>query len=77
MPATFTAGDYTFDITNSGKFKHNLIIQASDGTSVKSGTLEAGETGSLNATLAAGTYEVYCGVPTHKGKGMDMTITVT
>ena len=78
LPQTsFTAGAYTFNITNSGKFKHNLIFTASDGTTVKSDTLEGGATGSVNVSLAAGSYEVYCGVPTHKGKGMDLTITVT
>jgi uncharacterized cupredoxin-like copper-binding protein len=30
----------------------------------------------LTVPLTAGTYEVYCGIPTHKGKGMDLTITV-
>jgi uncharacterized cupredoxin-like copper-binding protein len=73
----FTAGDYTFNISNSGSFKHNLIFQAADGTKVQSDTLNPGSAGTLSATLAAGSYEVYCGVPTHKGKGMDLTITVT
>ncbi len=78
IPQTaFTAGAYTFNITNSGKFKHNVVVAASDGTTVKSDTLAPGTTGDLNVTLKPGTYEVYCGVPTHKGKGMDLTITVT
>ena len=75
--SSFTAGAYTFNITNSGKFKHNVVVAASDGTSVKSDTLAPGTTGTLDVTLKPGTYEVYCGVPTHKGKGMDLTITVT
>ena len=78
LPQTsFTAGTYTFNITNAGKFKHNVIVQASDGTKVQSDTLDGGATGTLSVPLTAGTYEVYCGVPTHKGKGMDLTITVT
>lgn len=74
--AAFTAGTYTFDITNSGQFKHNLIIEG-NGTKDMSDTYTAGQTGSLTVTLAPGTYEVYCGIPTHKDKGMTTTITVT
>ena len=78
LPQTsFTAGTYTFDISNAGQFKHNIIVQASDGTKVQSDTLAGGATGTLSVPLTAGTYEVYCGVPTHKDKGMDLTITVT
>ncbi|HEY0518539.1 MAG TPA: plastocyanin/azurin family copper-binding protein [Ilumatobacteraceae bacterium] len=73
---TFTAGTYTFNITNAGNFKHNLIIEG-NGNKVQSDTLNGGATGTLSVPLTAGTYEVYCGVPTHKGKGMDLTITVT
>jgi uncharacterized cupredoxin-like copper-binding protein len=73
----FTAGNYTFNITNSGSFKHNLIVLGADGTSVKSDTFDPGATGTLNVALKAGSYEVYCGIPTHKAKGMDLTITVT
>ena len=78
LPQTsFTAGTYTFNITNAGQFKHNIIVQGSDGSKVQSDTLAGGATGTLSVPLTAGTYEVYCGVPTHKGKGMDLTITVT
>lgn len=77
LPQTsFTAGTYTFNITNAGQFKHNIIVEG-NGTKVQSDTLEGGATGTLSVPLTAGTYEVYCGIPTHKGKGMDLTITVT
>jgi uncharacterized cupredoxin-like copper-binding protein len=75
IPASLTAGTYTFNISNTGQFKHNLIIEG-NGTKVQSDTLDGGATGTLSAPLTAGSYEVYCGVPTHKGKGMDLTITV-
>ena len=73
---TFTAGTYTFNISNTGQFKHNLIVEG-NGTKVQSDTFNGGASGTLSVPLTAGTYEVYCGVPTHKGKGMDLTITVT
>jgi uncharacterized cupredoxin-like copper-binding protein len=75
-PATLAAGTYTFNIANAGQFKHNLVIEGT-GVEAKSDTYEAGQSGTLTATLAPGTYEVYCAIPTHKGKGMDLTLTVT
>ena len=73
---TFAAGTYTFNITNAGQFKHNLVVEG-NGTEVKSDTLDGGATGTLTVPLTPGTYEVYCAIPTHRGKGMDLTITVT
>ena len=77
LPQTsFAAGTYTFNITNAGQFKHNIIVEG-NGAKVQSDTLAGGATGTLSVPLTPGTYEVYCGVPTHKGKGMDLSITVT
>jgi plastocyanin len=73
---TLTAGTYTFDITNSGKFKHNLIVTG-NGQEATSDTYEGGQTGTLTVTLTPGTYEFYCGIPTHKEKGMTIPVTVT
>lgn len=76
MPATLTAGPHTFDITNSGEFKHNIHIEGEGIEEVKSGDIEPGGTGQVSVDLPAGTYEVYCSVPTHQGKGMELEITV-
>ena len=73
---TMTAGDYTFNVTNSGNFPHNLIINGPGVDNQKTENLTAGTSGSVTVTLQPGTYEFYCGVPTHKGKGMDLTVTV-
>jgi len=72
---TMTAGDYTFNVTNTGNFPHNLIISGPGVDNQKTDNLTAGTSGSLTVTLQPGTYEFYCGVPTHKGKGMDLTVT--
>ena len=75
-PTTLKAGTYTFNVTNGGNFKHNLVVEG-NGDKGTSDTFNAGQAGALTVTLKAGTYNVYCGIPTHKGKGMDLTITVT
>jgi uncharacterized cupredoxin-like copper-binding protein len=74
--STFKAGATTFAITNSGSFKHNITVEGPGVDDVKSDNVEAGKTGSLTVTLAPGEYEIYCSIPTHKDKGMDLKITV-
>jgi uncharacterized cupredoxin-like copper-binding protein len=76
IPTTLTAGAHTFDITNSGKFKHNINIEGEGIEEVESGDIQPGTSGQVSVDLPAGTYEVYCSVPTHKGKGMEVDITV-
>jgi len=38
--------------------------------------MTGGQSGSLTVTLQKGTYQLWCGVPGHKDKGMVTTITV-
>lgn len=73
---SFTPGDYTFAIQNQGSFPHNLIIEGPGVGSKASPTLGNGQSGSLTVTLQKGSYELWCSVPGHKDKGMDITITV-
>ena len=74
--ASFTPGDYTFKIQNQGSFPHNLTIKGPGVDSKASPTLGAGESGSLTVALQKGSYELWCSVPGHKDKGMDIKITV-
>lgn len=37
---------------------------------------QGGHSGSLTVDLQPGTYQIWCPVGDHKGKGMDTTITV-
>lgn len=37
---------------------------------------QGGQSGSLTVDLQPGTYQIWCPVGDHKGKGMDTTITV-
>ena len=75
-PTALTAGTYTFNVDNAGQYKHNLVIEG-NGVDAKSDTFDPGKSGALTVKLAPGTYDVYCSIPTHKAKGMDLTITVT
>ena len=72
----FTPGTYIFTIKNIGQFKHDLRFNGPGLSNVGSALLLPGSTGTLTVTLTAGTYDVFCGVPTHKAKGMDLHITV-
>jgi uncharacterized cupredoxin-like copper-binding protein len=74
--ASLTAGNYTFNIQNQGKFPHNLIIEGPGLDKKKSATVQGGGSGTLSVALKAGSYELWCGVDSHKDKGMDMKITV-
>lgn len=74
---TYPAGSYTFKVTNGGKFPHNLIIEGPGVDKQKTATLQGGQSGDLTVTLTAGSYELWCGVDSHKDKGMDMKITVS
>ena len=74
--ATFSPGTYTFTIDNKGTFPHNLAIAGPAGVTKRSATLGGGQSGSLTVALQKGAYELWCSVPGHKDKGMDMSIAV-
>lgn len=74
---TLTAGTYTFKVTNSGKFPHNLTVSGPGVQDKASPTLDGGKAGEVTVTLQKGSYDFYCSVDSHKSKGMDLTVTVT
>jgi uncharacterized cupredoxin-like copper-binding protein len=78
MPSTtMTAGTYTFKISNNGKFPHNLTVEGPGVDKTASPTLQPGASGDVTVTLAAGSYEFWCSVDSHKDKGMTAKVTVT
>lgn len=74
--ASFTPGDYTFTIQNQGRYPHNLTIEGPGLDQKASPTLSTGQSGSLTVALQKGSYELWCSVPGHKDRGMDIKITV-
>jgi uncharacterized cupredoxin-like copper-binding protein len=74
---TLTAGTYTFNVTNKGKFAHNLTVDGAGVQDKATPTLAPGGTGDLTVSLQKGSYEFYCSVDGHKEMGMDVTVQVT
>jgi uncharacterized cupredoxin-like copper-binding protein len=74
---TLPAGTYTFNVTNNGKFAHNLTVDGAGVQDKATSTLALGSTGDLTVTLQKGSYEFYCSVDNHKQMGMDVTVQVT
>jgi LPXTG-motif cell wall-anchored protein len=73
-----SAGRDTFTLRNGGQFPHNLHIEG-NGVSLDvkpDGPVAAGQTFTGAVTLAAGTYDVWCPVGTHRQQGMVGTLTV-
>jgi len=71
-------GPVTFAVTNTGKYPHALAVEGKIGGKdfeISTGWLKAGEKTTLTIDLPAGTYNAYCPVPGHEGKGMKSDLT--
>lgn len=74
----FSPGTYTFTVEDKGQATHNLVITGPGVNHAKTpALLSPGQSGSVTVTLQKGTYDIYCGVPGHKARGMDVHITVS
>jgi len=76
MPATLPAGATTFEVTNKGSVTHSFAIEGQGIDKELAQSLAPGEKGTLQVTLATGTYNVYCPVDGHEGKGMKVDLKV-
>ena len=74
--ASFSSAGYTFTIQNKGSFSHGLNIQGPFVDTKTSPTLSPGQSGMLTVARQKGSCELWCSVPGHKDKGMDLTIKV-
>jgi plastocyanin len=74
--ATFKPGVYTFVVKDDGAVSHNLNIKGPGIAGTATSTIKAGGSESITVTLAAGSYELWCSIGSHKASGMDKTITV-
>ena len=71
------SGEVTFNLKNDGQTTHSLEIEDVNGQDVElEGDVSPGQSGTLKANLAPGTYEFYCPVDSHKQMGMTGEITV-
>ena len=77
LPKTLSAGKYTFQASNEGKFPHDLTIDGPGVSDEKTPEIAAGSSAKLTVTLKAGTYDFYCSIPGHKAAGMDQKVTVS
>lgn len=73
---TFTAGSYTFEVTNAGPSSHNLTVKGPGVNGTATSTIDSGSKGNVTVTFQKGTYELYCSIPGHKERGMDLTVHV-
>ena len=63
-------------VVNQGQATHDLVINGPGVSGEQTPTLSPGQTATLDVTLEAGSYELYCGVDGHRELGMDVHITV-
>jgi|SRR5215467_3540344 len=73
-----TAGSYTFNVQNKGSFPHDLHIATPDGSEIgATSVIQPGGSATLQVTLKAGSYTIWCAVDSHRAQGMQGTLTVT
>jgi len=76
MADTLRPGKQQLQITNHGEQQHSFTIEGGSVHQSLPSNLTRGDTATLDVDLPPGTYQVYCPVDEHKGKGMKRTITV-
>jgi uncharacterized cupredoxin-like copper-binding protein len=69
------AGTYRFKTTNDGHVTHALELEG-NGLEAKTRNIDPGSDATLQVTLKAGSYEMYCPVDGHKQEGMKGDVTV-
>ena len=74
---SFTAGTYTFEVTNTGDMPHDFVIEEAGSDVAGTEVLQPGESTTLEVELTPGDYVFYCSVGAHRAAGMELPITVT
>jgi uncharacterized cupredoxin-like copper-binding protein len=69
-------GTYTFKVTNDGQTQHALEIEG-NGVEEETDTLSPGDSGEVTVELAAGEYELYCPIDSHRANGMEGSLVVS
>jgi plastocyanin len=75
---TLCAGSIVIELRNAGEDPHNLEVQdTGTGATVATwGETAPGDAVPQRVTLAAGTYKLFCSLPTHEAQGMYAVVTV-
>jgi uncharacterized cupredoxin-like copper-binding protein len=77
-PKELSAGMIKFDVSNTGQFGHDLVIQDSSGAELGRTPVfkSADGTKTLEVDLKPGAYKFICDVPGHAQQGMRTDVTV-
>ena len=74
--AAIPPGPAVLTVVNAGKEVHNLAVEGPGVQVTTEGTLDAGETGTINVTFQQGTYTFYCPVLDHRNQGETLTVPI-
>lgn len=74
--AAIPPGPAVLTVANAGKNVHNLHVEGPGVQAALDGTLEAGESGTINVTFQRGTYTLYCPVLDHRQNGETLTVPI-
>jgi plastocyanin len=76
---TIAAGAVSLQLVNAGEDAHDLHVRPAAGGAdvLAASSVEPGRNTTISGTLPAGTYTLYCSLPSHEGLGMRATLTVT
>ncbi|WP_245853965.1 cupredoxin domain-containing protein [Geodermatophilus sabuli] len=74
---SYSAGTYTFEVTNTGTMPHDFIVERDGADVAGTQVLEPGASETIEVTLEEGDYSFYCGVGQHRANGMETAVTVT
>lgn len=76
MPTELPAGMAMFEVTNAGTHEHSFGITGPGGDKMLEKNIKPGETETLEMTLDAGTYRIYCPVDQKHGDPMQLALNV-
>lgn len=74
---SYTAGTYTFEVTNTGAMPHNFAVERDGQRVTGTDILQPGASATVEVALEAGDYFFYCEVGQHRANGMEVPVTVT